>query len=118
MAKIRKGDTVQVISGKDKGLQGTVLVVYPDRDKVLVEGVNRVKRHTKVGQSNRGAKTGGIVTQEAPIHISNVMLVDADTKKPTRVGFRKETVDKARPDGTTYQVQRNVRIAKRSGEDI
>jgi large subunit ribosomal protein L24 len=118
MAKIRKGDTVQVISGKDKGLQGTVLVVYPDRDKVLVEGVNRVKRHTKVGQTNRGAKTGGIVTQEAPIHISNVMLVDADTKKPTRVGFRKETVDKARPDGTTYQVQRNVRIAKRSGEDI
>jgi large subunit ribosomal protein L24 len=118
MAKIRKGDTVQVISGKDKGLTGTVLVVYPDRDKVLVEGVNRVKRHTKVGQSARGAKTGGIVTQEAPIHISNVMLVDPGTKKATRVGFRKETVEKARPDGTTYQAQRNVRIAKRTGEDI
>ena len=118
MAKIRKGDTVQVISGKDKGLTGEVLKVYPDRDKVLVEGVNRVKRHTKVGQSARGAKTGGIVTQEAPIHISNVMLVDGDSKKATRVGFRKETVDKARPDGTTYQVQRNVRIAKRTGEDI
>jgi large subunit ribosomal protein L24 len=118
MAKIRKGDTVQVISGKDKGLTGTVLVVYPDRDKVLVEGVNRVKRHTKVGQSARGAKTGGIVTQEAPIHISNVMLVEPDSKKPTRVGFRRETVDKTRPDGTTYQAQRNVRIAKRSGEDI
>jgi large subunit ribosomal protein L24 len=118
MAKIRKGDTVQVISGKDKGVTGTVLVVYPDRDKVLVEGVNRVKRHTKVGQSTRGAKTGGIVTQEAPIHISNVMLVDPETKKATRVGSRKETAEKRRPDGTTYEVQRNVRIAKRTGEDI
>jgi large subunit ribosomal protein L24 len=118
MAKIRKGDTVQVISGKDKGLTGEVLKVYRDRDKLLVEGVNRVKRHTKVGQSNRGAKTGGIVTQEAPIHISNVMLVDPESKKATRVGFRKETVEKARPDGTTYQVERNVRVAKRTGEDI
>ncbi len=118
MAKIRKGDTVQVISGKDKGLTGTVLVVLPDTDKVIVEGVNRVKKHTKVGQSNRGARTGGIVTQEAAIHVSNVMLVDPQTKKATRVGFRKQTVDKPRADGTTYQVERNVRIAKRSGEDI
>lgn len=118
MAKIRKGDTVQVISGKDKGLTGTVLVVYPDSDRLLVEGVNRVKKHTKVGQSARGAKTGGIVTQEAPIHVSNVMLVDSGTNKATRVGFRKETVDKSRADGSTYQVQRNVRIARRSGEDI
>ena len=118
MAKIRKGDTVQVISGKDKGLTGEVLKVYPDRDKVLVEGVNRVKRHTKVGQSARGAKTGGIVTQEAPIHISNVMLVDPESNKATRVGFRKESGEKARPDGTTYEVQRNVRVAKRTGEDI
>jgi large subunit ribosomal protein L24 len=118
MAKIRKGDTVQVITGKDKGLTGTVLVVYPDRDKVLVEGVNRVKKHTKVGQSARGAKTGGIVTQEAAIHISNVMLVDPETKKPTRVGFRKQTGEKKRTDGTTYSVERNVRVAKRSGEDI
>ncbi len=118
MAKIRKGDTVQVITGKDKGLTGTVLVVYPDRDKVLVEGVNRVKKHTKVSQSQRGAKTGGILTQEAPIHISNVMLVDGDTKKPTRVGFRKEKVDKTRADGSTYSAERNVRVAKRSGEDI
>jgi len=117
MAKIRKGDTVQVISGKDKGMTGTVLVVYPDSDRVLVEGVNRVKRHTKVGQSNRGAKTGGIVTQEAAIHISNVMLVGED-KKATRVGFRRQVVDKTRPDGSTYQAERNVRIARRSGEDI
>jgi large subunit ribosomal protein L24 len=118
MAKIRKGDTVQVISGKDKGLTGTVLRVYPDRDRVIVEGVNRVTKHTKVGQGVRGAKTGGIVHQEAPIHVSNVMLVDPDSKKPTRAGFRRETVDKSRPDGTTYQGERNVRVAKRSGEDI
>jgi large subunit ribosomal protein L24 len=113
MAKIRKGDTVQVITGKDKGLTGTVLVVYPDRDKILVEGVNRVKKHTKVGQSARGAKTGGIVTQEAAIHISNVMLVDPETKKPTRVGFRTETVTK---DGVTKTVR--VRYAKKSGKDL
>jgi large subunit ribosomal protein L24 len=118
MAKIRKGDTVQVISGKDKGLTGTVLVVYPANDRVLVEGVNRVKRHTKVGQSNRGARTGGIVTQEAPIHVSNVMLVDSSNKKPTRLGSRKQTVEKTRVDGSTYEVQRNVRISRRSGEDI
>lgn len=118
MAKIRKGDTVQVITGKDKGVTGTVLVVYPDTDKVLVEGANRVKKHTKIGQSQRGAKTGGILTQEAPIHISNVMLVDPDTNKPTRVGFRRETVDKTRADGSTYSGERNVRVAKRSGEDI
>ncbi len=118
MAKIRKGDTVQVIAGKDKGLTGTVLVVLPDADRVIVEGVNRVKRHTKVGQNNRGAKTGGIVTQEAAIHVSNVMLVDPDTKKATRVGFRKQSGDKVRPDGSTYSVERNVRVAKRSGKDI
>ena len=118
MAKIRKGDTVQVISGKDKGLTGTVLVVYPDVDRVLVEGVNRVKRHTKVGQSNRGARTGGIITQEAPIHISNVMLVDPSNKRPTRVGSRKQTVEKTRTDGSTYEAQRNTRISRRTGEDI
>ncbi len=118
MARIRKGDTVQVISGKDRGVTGTVLAVYPGDDRVLVEGVNRVKRHTKVGQSARGARTGGIVTQEASIHISNVMLVDPGTNRATRVGFRQVTVDKARPDGTTYSGQRNVRISRRSGEEI
>ena len=118
MAKIRKGDTVQVITGKDRGLTGTVLVVYRDADRILVEGVNRVKKHTKVGQSNRGARTGGILTQEAPVHISNVMLVDPETKKPTRLGSRQETVEKTRADGSTYQVQRNVRVARGSGEDI
>jgi len=115
---VKKGDTVMVVAGKDKGAVGKVIAAFPTQDRVIVEGVNLVKKHTKIGQSQRGAKTGGILTQEAPIHISNVMLVDADTKKPTRVGFRKETVDKTRADGSTYSAERNVRVAKRSGEDI
>jgi large subunit ribosomal protein L24 len=117
MAKIRikKGDTVQVITGpkENKGKTGKVIAVYPDTQRVLVEGINRIKKHTKVGQSNRGAKTGGIVTTEAPIHLSNVMLVDPETKKPTRIGIRTETVER---DGRTKTVR--IRVAKRSGKDI
>ena len=117
MAKIRKGDTVQVISGKDKGLTGTVLLVYPDRDKVLVEGVNRVKRHTKViNQGGRAGTTGGIVTQEAPIHVSNVALVEG--KGTTRIGFKRVEVEKRRPDGSTYKATRSVRISRKTGEEI
>lgn len=118
MAKIRKGDTVQVIAGKDRGVTGTVLKVLNDSDRLIVEGVNRAVKHTKVGQNARGSKTGGIVHEEAPIHVSNVMLVDPETKKATRVGFRKESVEKSRPDGTTYTVERNVRVSRRSGKDI
>ena len=103
--KIKKGDTVLVLSGKDKGLTGKVIAAYPETDRVLVEGVNRIKKHTKVGQTQRGAKTGGIVTQEAPIHVSNVMVVDSDGK-PTRLG--KKTTD----DG------KRVRISRRSGKEI
>ena len=66
---VHKGDTVLVISGKDKGAKGKVLVAYPDRNKVLVEGVNRIKKHTPVSRTERGAASGGIVTQEAPIHV-------------------------------------------------
>jgi large subunit ribosomal protein L24 len=117
MAKIRikKGDTVQVIAGsrEDKGKQGRVIAVYPDTERVLVEGVNRVKKHTKVGQSQRGTRTGGIVTTEASIHISNVQLVDPETKKPTRVGIRTETVER---DGRVKTAR--IRVAKRSGKDI
>ena len=117
MAKIRikKGDTVQVISGakEDKGKQGRVIAVYPDTQRVLVEGVNRIKKHTKAGQSQRGTRTGGIVTTEAAIHLSNVQLVDPETKKPTRVGVREETVER---DGRTKTVR--IRVAKRSGKDI
>src|SRR5688572_32312758 len=85
--KVKKGDTVVVIAGKDKGAKGTVIAAYPRLDKVIVEGVNRVKKHTKIRTTQRGAKTGGIVTQEAAIHVSNVMVVDSDGK-PTRVKFR------------------------------
>jgi len=117
MAKIRikKGDTVQVIAGSsdDQGKTGRVISVDRERGRVMVEGVNRIKKHTKVGTSGRGAKTGGIITQEAPIHISNVMLVDPETKKPTRVGIRVETVER---DGVTKRTR--VRVAKRSGKDI
>jgi large subunit ribosomal protein L24 len=104
-----------VISGpkENKGKTGKVIAVYTETERVLVEGINRIKKHTKVGQSNRGSKTGGIITQEAPIHISNVMLVDPETKKPTRVGVRTETVER---DGRTKAVR--IRVAKRSGKDI
>lgn len=113
MARIKKGDLVVVIAGRDKGKQGRVLEVDVERDRVVVEGVQRMKRHTKVGQSGRGAKTGGIETIEAAIHASNVMVVDPETKKGTRVGIRVETVER---DGVE-RTQR-VRVAKRSGKDI
>ena len=115
---IKKGDLVQVITGKDKGRKGKVIAVIPEAEKVLVEGVNRIKKHTKVGTSTRGAKTGGIVTQEAPVHVSNVMLVDPSDDRPTRVGYRRETVTKTRADGTTYESTRSVRVSKRTGKDI
>ncbi|MGH3541118.1 MAG: 50S ribosomal protein L24 [Mycobacterium sp.] len=104
--KIHKGDTVLVISGKDKGAKGKVLQAYPTRNKVLVEGVNRIKKHTPISTNQRGARSGGIVTQEAPIHVSNVMVVDADGK-PARIGYR---VDE--------ETGKRVRISKRNGKDI
>lgn len=116
--KIHKGDTVLVIAGKDKGAKGKVIKAYPDRNRILVEGVNRIKKHTKVGQNNRGAKTGGIITTEAPIHVSNVMIVDPEDGRPTRVGYRKEKVEKRRSDGSTYEAERNVRISRRTGKDL
>jgi len=116
--QIKKGDTVQVISGKDKGVKGRVITVYPDTQRVLVEGVNRIKKHVKVGETTRGAKTGGIVTQEAPIHVSNVMIVDPQDGRPTRIGHRTEKVEKRRADGTTYESTRSVRTSTRTGKDI
>ena len=103
--KVKKGDTVLVFSGPHRGVKGKVLAAYPKQQRVLVEGVNRVKKHTRVSTTQRGAQTGGIVTQEASIHVSNVMVVDSDGK-PTRVGYRKDE------DG------RSVRIGRRSGKDI
>src|SRR3954467_7363043 len=105
--KVKKGDTVVVIAGKDKGAKGKVIKAYPDRDRVLVEGVNRVKKHTAQSANQRGAQSGGIVTQEAAIHVSNVMVVDADGK-PVRVGYR---------EGGEGE-QKRVRISRRSGKDL
>jgi large subunit ribosomal protein L24 len=102
--KIKKGDTVVVIAGKDKGARGKVIHAYPSTDRVLVEGVNRIKKHTRISQNQRGAQSGGIVTQEASIHISNVMLVVDG--KPTRVG--KKVTD----DG------KRIRVARRTGKEI
>ena len=120
MAKLRikKGDTVQVITGPDKNLKGKVIEVYPDTERVIVEGVNRIKKHTKVGQNARGAKTGGIITTEAPIHVSNVQVIDPEDGRPTRVGYRKEKVEKRRTDGSTYEAERSVRISRRTGKDL
>ena len=103
--KVRKGDTVQVMAGKDKGLRGKVIQAIPKQNKVIVEGVNRIKKHTRIRTTQRGAKTGGIVTQEAPIHVSNVMVVDSDGN-PTRVGYR---VD---------ENGQKVRISRRTGKDL
>ena len=113
MAKIKKGDLVVVISGRDRGKQGRVLEVLKDSDRLVVEGVQRVTKHVKAGQTNRGTRTGGIETVEAPIHVSNVMLVDPETKKGTRVGYRTEEIER---DGRPKTVR--VRVAKRSGKDI
>ena len=108
MANIRKGDLVQVISGPaqkrggDRGKQGRVLEVLKEKNRVIVEGVNFVTKHVRVGQTQRGSKTGGIETHEAPIHISNVALVDPDTKQPARVGFRVETDENGKTTRVRY----------------
>jgi large subunit ribosomal protein L24 len=99
---VKKGDKVIVISGKDRGKTGTILEAYPKKDRVLVEGVNMVKKHAKPSQEN---PQGGILNQEAPIHVSNVMPVDPKSGKPTRVGYEVR-------DG------KKVRIAKQSGEAL
>jgi large subunit ribosomal protein L24 len=116
--RIKKGDLVQVISGKDRGVKGKVIEVIPDAERIIVEGVNRIKKHTKIGQNARGAKTGGIITTEAPIHVSNVMIIDPEDGRPTRIGYRKEQVEKRRPDGSTYEAERSVRVSRRTGKDI
>jgi large subunit ribosomal protein L24 len=114
---IKKGDTVRVIAGKDKGAEGKVIQVLREERRVIVEGVNRVKKHTKVvNQGGRAGTTGGIVTTEAPIHVSNVMLVAG--KGTTRVGFKRVDATKRRPDGSTYKTTRSVRIARKSGDEI
>ncbi len=99
-AKIKKGDTVVVLAGRDKGREGEVLVVKPKEDRVVVQGINIVARHTRPSQ----LQSGGIIRKEASMHVSNVALKDPSTGKPTRVGF------KIQEDG------KKVRVAKGSGE--
>ncbi|WP_033827278.1 50S ribosomal protein L24 [Bacillus andreraoultii] len=96
---VKKGDKVMVISGKDKGKTGIVLAAYPKKDRVIVEGVNIIKKHAKPSQDN---PQGGIITMEAAIHVSNVMPIDPKSGKPTRVGY--QVID-----------GKKVRIAKKSG---
>ena len=119
MPKIKKGDLVQVIAGAkqnrggDRGKQGKVLSVDFEKNRVIVEGVNMVTRHNKIGQTEKGAKTGGIETMEAGIHISNVALVDPSTKKPTRMGSKVETVTKGGKSKTV-----RTRVSVKSGKEI
>jgi len=103
--KVKKGDEVVVIAGKDRGRSGKILASFPTENKVIVEGINRVTKHTPVSANARGAKTGGIVTQEAKIDASNVMVVQDG--KATRVGYRR--------DDTTG---RNIRVSRRTGKDL
>jgi len=104
--KIKKGDRVVIIAGKDKGREGTVRVADPEKQRVIVEGVSMIKKHTKVNyQGRRGAKEGGIVNQEAYIHVSNVALIDPETKKAARAGYRR--------DG-----DKKVRVTRPSGKDV
>ncbi|WP_114572164.1 50S ribosomal protein L24 [Exiguobacterium flavidum] len=99
---VKKGDKVMVTTGKDKGKQGVILTAMPKKNRVIVEGVNMIKKHSKPSQLN---PQGGIVEKEAPIHVSNVMLIDPKTGTPTRVGY--SVVD-----------GKKVRIAKKSGEAL
>lgn len=100
---VKKGDNVIVITGKDKGKKGRVLASYPKKDRVLVEGINLVKKHARPSQVN---PQGGIITQEASIHVSNVSLIDPKSGKPTRIGYK------------VLDSGKKVRVAKKSGEVI
>ena len=108
---VKKGDTVLVVSGKDRGVKGRVISASPDTNRVLVEGANRIKKHTKVTQSARGSQQGGIVTTEAPVHVSNVQVICPTCGKATRIGHRRSEAD---DNGKTH----SVRICKRCDGDI
>ena len=102
---VKKGDQVRVIAGRSKGLEGKIIQVFPNDEKVIVEGVNRVKKHTKVQQAQRGGTTGGIVTQEAPVHVSNVAVVVRTVK------------ERRRADGSYIRFDENAAvILKNDGE--
>ncbi|RRD45649.1 50S ribosomal protein L24 [Tessaracoccus sp. OH4464_COT-324] len=118
---VKKGDRVKVIAGRDKGVIGEIIAVNPEKETVIVEGVNVVKRHRREQQSPSGRKIeGGVVSVEAPIHASNVQLVvKVDGKEVvTRIGYKRVEVMKRRPDGSEYKAERSVRIARKTGEEI
>ncbi|WP_435299398.1 50S ribosomal protein L24 [Timonella sp. A28] len=112
MANIKKGDMVVVIAGKGKGEKGRVLEVLKDSDRVIVEGIRRVTKHVKPGQTARGVRTGGIETIEAPIHISNVQYYDEKAKRAKRLGSRLEEVQR---DGRTRVTR--VRVTRGHGDE-
>ena len=112
--RVKKGDTVKVIAGKDKGAEGKIIKVLREEERVIVEGVNRIKKHTKA--VDQSGNTGGIITTEAPIHVSNVMLVEGDGV--TRVGYNRVEVTKRRPDGSEYSSTRSVRVSRKTGKEI
>lgn len=118
---LKKGDLVRVITGKreDRGREGKIIEVFPERQRVVVEGVNRITKHTKPSQAG-GGTPGGIVVTEAPLHVSNVMLVVEHEGKhvTTRVGYKRVPVQKTRADGTTTDGERSVRVARVTGEEI
>lgn len=112
MSRIKKGDLVVVIAGKDKGKTGRVLEILSDSNRVIVEGVKRVTRHVKPGQSDRGTRTGGIETVESPIHVSNVQFYDADAKRAKRIGVRTEQVARDGRERTE-----RIRVTRGHGDD-
>ena len=124
--RLKKGDTVTLIAGTrtrtkkdgtkvegDRGKTGKVLDVFPETGRVLVEGVNRVTKHVKAGQTGRGSRTGGLIHTEAPLHVSRVALVDPESGKATRIGIRVEQQERG---GRERNVR--IRVARRSGKDI
>jgi large subunit ribosomal protein L24 len=119
---LKKGDLVRVITGKraDRGREGRIIDVDPLRQRVIVEGVNRITKHTKASPGQAGGSAGGIVVTEAPLHVSNVALVvEVDGKKvPTRIGHKRVSSEKTRADGSTYTAWRSVRVARKTGEEI
>jgi len=118
---VKKGDRVKVIAGKDKGLVGDIIEVLPEQGRVIVEGVNVVKKHTPDRSAQTGSKNkGGIITTEAPIDASNVQLVVKvdGNEVVTRVGYERREVTKRRPDGTEYSATRSVRVARKTGKEI
>ena len=118
---VKKGDRVKVISGRDKGTVGEIIAVDVEAQRVVVEGVNLVKRHRKESQGAGGKRIeGGIITSEAPIHASNVQLVTKVDGEDvvTRIGFERVEVTKKRADGTEYTKLRSRRIARKTGKEI